>query len=195
MMAEVVSTRPFQSIHSWYQTLRHPKRVGDCFSPLLVAAYLCTRLVTSRRLQTRTKGFTAFAEPTWNQSSPQLSQQVGLGNFAILAGDSKDAMLFLAKIQRISIIALLRYKSRAISAILCIGDACGCGGTKVSHPTVPSDDAKCLGTEAVGFSVKIAIHEAGSACQWQYHWCINNYPCNWQFRYLEPCSTNFKMKK
>lgn len=39
------STRPFQSLHSWYQTLRLPKRVGDCFSPLLVAAYLCTRLV------------------------------------------------------------------------------------------------------------------------------------------------------
>ena len=91
------STRPFQSIHSWYQTLRHPKRVGDCFSPLLVAAYLCTRLVTSRRLQTRTKGFTAFAEPTWNQSSPQLSQQVGLGNFAILAGIAKMRCCFWQK--------------------------------------------------------------------------------------------------
>ena len=91
------STRPFQSIHSWYQTLRPPKRVGDCFSPLLVAAYLCTRLVTSRRLQTRTKGFTAFAEPTWNQSSPQLSQQVGPGNFAILAGIAKMRCCFWQK--------------------------------------------------------------------------------------------------
>ena len=89
-----------------------------------------------------------------------MSEHVGLGNLPVLR-NSKMRCWFWEEAKNFNH-CVVQTQYEAISSILCI-DACE--GTEVFHPTVPSDDAKLLGTEEIGLSINSGIHAASSTCQ------------------------------